>query len=333
MDSKTRIIIGILVIGLIFMSGCIEERPETAPTTTTTTIAASMTTIPQNGVTVTTDKTEYQKGEEVNLTVENNLDEEIEFYNVAVEKFNNNEWQQIRFDIECLGLCEKIQTVINSKNNKSFLWDQKDSIESQAEAGRFRFKIGVWGPTINYDGLPPMFYYYSNEFTIKSNSAEINGLEYCEEDNDCKVDFSNCDCQYHCVNKNIEIEDCAVVCDETGPIISECICENNKCADKKSLGNITRCDEKKVILEGRLSIVHSKYPIDVIETSEGTYWMYGPPKNFKENLNKTVRIEATLSPAYSQNIECNICYMECQTCQCPLDEELLYDIKILEVLD
>ena len=93
------------------------------------------------------------------------------------------------------------------------------------------------------------------------------------------------------------------------------------------------CDEEIVILEGKLSIVQNKYPINVIETKEGTYWMYGAPKDFEENLNKIVRIEATLSPAYSQDIKCNICYRECQTCQCPMDEELLYNIKILEVLE
>ena len=61
--------------------------------------------------------------------------------------------------------------------------------------------------------------------------------------------------------------------------------------------------------------------------------MYGAPKNFEENLNKRVKIEAILSPAYSQNVKCNICFMECESCQCPMDEELLYDIKILEILE
>ena len=93
------------------------------------------------------------------------------------------------------------------------------------------------------------------------------------------------------------------------------------------------CDEKIIILEGKLSVVQNKYPINVIETEEGTYWMYGAPSDFEENLNKTVRIEAILSPSYHQDTKCNICYRECQTCQCPMDEELLYDVKILEVLE
>ena len=58
--------------------------------------------------------------------------------------------------------------------------------------------------------------------------------ESCDEDNDCEVRFLHCDCRYHCVNKNAETDDCAVACGEMGSIISECICENNKCVEKKS---------------------------------------------------------------------------------------------------
>ena len=63
------------------------------------------------------------------------------------------------------------------------------------------------------------------------------------------------------------------------------------------------CDEKTVILEGKLSIVQNKYPINVIETNERTYWIYGAPEDFEENLNKMVRIEAILSPSYRQGIK------------------------------
>lgn len=97
----------------------------------------------------------------------------------------------------------------------------------------------------------------------------------------------------------------------------------------------SECNEKKVILEGKLGIVQDKYPINVIETAKGTYWIYESPKNFEENLNKNVKVEATLSPALSQNNppKCNICYRECPTCQCPVDRELLYNVKIMEVLE
>ena len=176
-------------------------------------------------ISLVTDKTEYQTGEEVKLTIENNLDEEIEFYVVVAEKFNNNKWEEIRFDIECLGLCMKIQTVINPKNNKSFLWDQKDNIGSQIIGGKFRFKIGIWDNAWNSNGLPPIFNYYSNEFTIKSDSAEVDDWNYCEENSDCVPCGDNC----------ISIERSKYVSCEYFQDV-KCVCVNNKCIEK-SLGS------------------------------------------------------------------------------------------------
>ncbi|MCK5504380.1 MAG: hypothetical protein KAJ10_04425, partial [Thermodesulfovibrionia bacterium] len=191
----------------------------------------------QKEVSLTTDKTEYQTGEEVKLTVRNNLDEEIEFYNIMTEKFNSNEWEEIRFDIECLGLCEKFQTVINSKNNRSFYWDQKDSIGLQTETGKFRFRIKIYN-----DGIltvPPPSIYYSNKFTIKNDSADVDTFGYCENDDDCydEAFLSGCDCKYYCLNKNDKIAGCAKKCDAEieDSEVPECICWNNKCVDKKFL--------------------------------------------------------------------------------------------------
>jgi hypothetical protein len=93
------------------------------------------------------------------------------------------------------------------------------------------------------------------------------------------------------------------------------------------------CGETKIVLEGKLEIIQNKYPINVIVSAKRKYWIYETPKNFEENLNKTVQIEGILSPSYNENIECNICYRECQTCQCPLYEKLLYNVKILKVLN
>ena len=93
------------------------------------------------------------------------------------------------------------------------------------------------------------------------------------------------------------------------------------------------CDEKRVVLEGKLEIIQGKYPIEVISATDKTYWMYDAPADFNENLNKTVRVEAILSPSYSQDSECNICSRKCNTCQCPMDEELLYNVEIIKVLE
>ena len=94
-----------------------------------------------------------------------------------------------------------------------------------------------------------------------------------------------------------------------------------------------QCMEAYLRFEGRLEIIQDKYPVNVIVTAEGTYWIYEPPKDFDEYLNKEVRIKAAISPPYNEKKECNICYMRCKTCQCPMYEPLLYDVEILEVLD
>ena len=96
--------------------------------------------------------------------------------------------------------------------------------------------------------------------------------------------------------------------------------------------NYLPCNESMVTLEGVLGIIESKYPIDAITTRDQTYWMYSPPENFDENVNKRVRIQAILSPYDTEKPECNVCIRECNNCQCPL-QDLLYDVKILEVLE
>ena len=144
-------------------------------------------------VSLTTDKIKYQTGEEVKLMIGNNLEEAIEFYAVAVEKLNNNEWEQIIFDIEGFGFGDKMQTIINSKNDKSFLWDQKDSIGIQVDDGEYRFQIGVWDNNWDGNGIPPMSDYYSNEFTIgeiQDISLTIDKTEY-QQGEEVKLTIEN----------------------------------------------------------------------------------------------------------------------------------------------
>jgi len=108
-----------------------------------------------------------------------------------------------------------------------------------------------------------------------------------------------------------------------------------KASDESFNKEVSNCNEIEVTLEGRLNVTEDKYPIHVIESTEGTYWMYGPPKDFNENFGKIVRIEGILSPAYAQAdpLDCNVCYRECNTCQCPLDEPLLYNVEIVGILE
>ncbi len=83
MNAKTKIFIGVLVIGIVLICGCVEEKRE--------------------GVTITTDKTEYTfadminggEGVGVRFTIKNNLEETIyllacPFYYVETKK--DNKW-------------------------------------------------------------------------------------------------------------------------------------------------------------------------------------------------------------------------------------------------
>ncbi|MCK5320400.1 PD40 domain-containing protein [Candidatus Parcubacteria bacterium] len=199
----------------------------------------------QEEVVLTTDKTEYQTGEEVKLTIENNLDEEITFGIISLE-METDKWEEALseeneiiidnvFDefvkdiyCDCNAECKKLPLSIKLNSSEEYIWDQKIGLCSELPLNKkLRFKIKSWNSG---------YINYSNEFIIKGDSAEIRGFDYCQEDSDCEVRFSHCDCRYHCVNKNVLIEDCAKECPLGGElIIPECICENNKCIDKNSL--------------------------------------------------------------------------------------------------
>ena len=98
--------------------------------------------------------------------------------------------------------------------------------------------------------------------------------------------------------------------------------------------NNLECNDKKIILKGKLKTIEDKYTIRVIETPNQTYWIYGSADNFQKNLNKSVKIEAKISHFNESNSSCYICHRECETqgCQCP-GRDLLYNVKILEVYE
>lgn len=140
---------------------------------------------PQPEVTITTDKTEYEQGEILNIIVKNNLDEEIELWQyIWFEKYNEDEKtfeiiaKQL-FDIfikadsidnswECseCGPCWELAYVdIKGKGVHESVWDQDiqscinaAEVIKKADSGKYRIKLqfAKSGPVV-----------YSNEFTIK----------------------------------------------------------------------------------------------------------------------------------------------------------------------
>lgn len=129
-------------------------------------------------VTLTTDKTEYRKGEIVKISVINIDQEEISLCNYPtlespvfyVEKFENGTW----ITVCCVGACRchspcmvRIKRCWEIQPNQTleFKWYQKKETcknsqytSIQAEPGKYRIRFNI-GTSLN-----PI---YSNEFTIK----------------------------------------------------------------------------------------------------------------------------------------------------------------------
>jgi len=118
-------------------------------------------------VSLITDKIEYQTGEEVKLTVGNNLPRDI-YGAFEIEIYRNNNWTILAKDIyyNC-DIYERISKApLSNKANqtKKYIWDQKTGClnEELPLNEKLRFKIILFKDSINMQNKN----YYSNEFTI-----------------------------------------------------------------------------------------------------------------------------------------------------------------------
>ncbi|OYT54950.1 MAG: hypothetical protein B6U72_01105 [Candidatus Altiarchaeales archaeon ex4484_2] len=188
----------------------------------------------QDKTTIATDKTEYNRGENITLIVRNNLDEKIEFHVIRLEHYNELLWKEIDDDIDCpcSAFCKKAQTRLSPGETREYIWNQVGDDCRKIPDGRYRFKV-YWAIQ---DGLyEEWLKSHSNEFTIKNNPPKAGD---CEKDSDCVAHFSQCDCQYHCVNKDAEIKECADECLMAKEHIApDCLCVNNTCVET------TRCNK------------------------------------------------------------------------------------------
>jgi len=117
-------------------------------------------------VIVTTDKMEYEQGENVKIISKNDLDEEL-FFRLSIESFDNSDWNRIVGDIRCdcnFQNCLMSAFQIKANSERINLWDQKKGLCDELPLGqklRIRMMHGEGSSTI----------IYSNEFTIKEKSA------------------------------------------------------------------------------------------------------------------------------------------------------------------
>lgn len=134
-----------------------------------------------NDVTITTDKTEYEQGETLNITVRNGLDKSIWYIKVtclpsccSLHRWENNKWENLGDPTPCIQLPLPPGTTLESDELKpgesiSKQWDTMYGEFAKSERYRFSFHYGLSEDTYTEKTV------YSPEFTIKEKSADEIG--------------------------------------------------------------------------------------------------------------------------------------------------------------
>lgn len=267
---------------------------------------------------IATNKTEYKQGEEVKVILKNNLGQEIFLYGISAvtntpnyyyEKKDSDEMIEtdVRLDINCeyLKECRHIMSIM-PKEEKEFIWDQKDDHGNQAKEGIYKLSatLGVW----NKSAL-----IYSNEFTI--SSAIKDGAE-CKENSECQAKFSNCNCGYRCQNKNEETKDCVVECIMTSVEKPECICSENKCVEANNCNKL-KSEINEMIKDTQYCESDSDCMLD--ETNHlncpfGTYLITGI-----YNSDKNIIVSSIQNKIEEYNNTCEACEYEMLPAPTPKD--------------
>jgi hypothetical protein len=152
MNSTTRILIGVLVISLVLVSRWLvlswkSERPEENP------IISGTVERPQ--ITVKTDEKVYEMGDDLIITINNNLDRPIRYYDVC----SLHLCQYLGDDWFCeMKECHGSTMVIESGSFKAIRDAAQNLVETRL---RYEFEYQI----VSEDTL---YIAHSNEFTIKA---------------------------------------------------------------------------------------------------------------------------------------------------------------------
>lgn len=149
--------------------------------------------IKKGNVTITTDKLEYIHGENITITIKNNLNHPVIFYYAGIQGFVDNEWQTVDGDVECecLTLCKAAEISLLPSQTKQYIWNQ----EICQNLNFTKFKVNVIVVRSRRDSV--LFTFNSNEFrltgepiTVKHSagatilSEECANKSYIEENSD-----------------------------------------------------------------------------------------------------------------------------------------------------
>lgn len=169
MNSKIKILMRILVIGIILIDGWWIWSPQ---------IYAEA-----QEVTITTNKTEYGQGETIKITVRNALDKSIWYLKETCPssccnlfRWENNEWRNLGDPMPCRqvvppptgGLHFTQPDELKPEGSISKQWDMTVG-GKVAESGKYRYSF-FYG--LSKDNFTEKII-YSNEFTIKDNSIAL----------------------------------------------------------------------------------------------------------------------------------------------------------------
>lgn len=176
-----------LLAGITLLGGCIliptEEQPETTTTLQTTTIPEE--------IIVRTDKTEYDPGEDIRITITNNLKKTIyshigsntpEFSIKHVERKTNGAWEKLSAWCQYPHCIYDIDPPmeINPGQSESFAWDQIifiNGTDESVQAGEGVYRLSILYK-VEGSGWVAV---YSNEFRIKAASLANPAAVYCKE--------------------------------------------------------------------------------------------------------------------------------------------------------
>ena len=192
METKTKILIGVLIVGVILIGGWRVWNRYFRPVGISGTPLLPK--IPIAPVRLTTDKTEYEQGEKMKIIINNNrnnriyllLEQDIyaEPIKIGIEKYENGSWASplppfalFSKNQKCgpfgqgpRGGCEKIEPQEKLEIEKSLYYSK--CVDGQPKQfsfppGRYRLKIGIGEKCWAGTGKEAPNIIYSNEFTIK----------------------------------------------------------------------------------------------------------------------------------------------------------------------
>ena len=153
MNSKMRIMIGILVIGIVLASGCIFSNRRSEEPEETSTVSGM---VDGSQLSVKTDKEVYGVGEEITITITNNLSRPIRYIDVCSLRpchYLEDGWFCEMTD------CHGAMMVIEPGSSKEIHDRTRSLVETRL---RYEFEYQIVPEDTLYTA-------HSNEFTIRNN--------------------------------------------------------------------------------------------------------------------------------------------------------------------